>query len=926
MARFCSRSFGLVLVVIALPAGTRPCAAQTAFVRHAPTLNGSVEGSVQQMTAENVTLNGNASITGDLLVPGTPSLRLNGGPVFGGTTAGAGSATPSNYQVTLNGGSHLGRLRTRTDPVSLPAVTAPSQPAGSRSVSVNNSSQSPGDFATIRNLTLNGNVGPVAVPPGTYGGLIANGNSGFILGLSGAGTPAVYNFQNLTLNGNSVLEVVGPVVVTLNGGFSINGSMGAPGHSEWLRLRLAGGGLTLNGNVSLYGYVEAPAGTVTLNGSSRLVGGIASDGLIVNGNSLLRLVAVSVPKRPPTVTLLSPLGGTIFPSGTAIKLIATAGDLDGTVTRVEFYDGNAKIGDGSAILSASYELVLPGGLPPGAHVLVARATDNLGAAVSSSPVSIMVNPPQNRMPEVVLTAPLGQSTHAAGASLGLSATASDADGVIVKVEFYIDGELIGTLTAPSEFPSSYAIFCPAPGVAGSHILKARAYDNTGSFQDSVPVSITVVASLPYAADFEGAKRYRLGSLQGQQGWTVTQGAAEVVSSTAFQGTQSVELKPGPVGAVARQTFAGSAGDGPTFVDLFVRPVAGLNPEEGSAFDLGGATVAFVRDGTAGRMQALQWDAFGAPSWKPAGSPVALDGGGGATRWIRLTARLSYATGAWDIYVDGQLAWADLGFDYMKPAPLALTALSVQGGAPQASYFDFLYAGLDNPLFADADRDGMDDAWEIDNGLDPAVDDRDGDKDGDGLVNVREYQLGTRADRADTDGDGLPDAWEVQRHLDPLKAAEPDADTDGDGVSDLEEYAAGINPLAADTDGDGLPDGWEIAHGFNPSANDSIADIDGDGWSNLEEYRRGSDPHDFFNGVLPRTETLNDGGPGAEEELSMVVRKADGTPWPNAPAVFHITSGTRRISAVRNGPAYGSTVSVRADAQGVARVYLEPYQP
>jgi hypothetical protein len=43
-------------------------------------------------------------------------------------------------------------------------------------------------------------------------------------------------------------------------------------------------------------------------------------------------------------------------------------------------------------------------------------------------------------------------------------------------------------------------------------------------------------------------------------------------------------------------------------------------------------------------------------------------------------------------------------------------------------------------------------------------------------------------------------------------------------------------------------------------------------------------------------------------------------------VFQITSGTRRISARKNGPDYGTTVSVQADANGIARVYLEPYEP
>ena len=46
--------------------------APVALVHHAPSLNsGLVTGSIQQMLAENVTLNGNASVSDDLRVPGT---------------------------------------------------------------------------------------------------------------------------------------------------------------------------------------------------------------------------------------------------------------------------------------------------------------------------------------------------------------------------------------------------------------------------------------------------------------------------------------------------------------------------------------------------------------------------------------------------------------------------------------------------------------------------------------------------------------------------------------------------------------------------------------------------------------------------------------------------------------------------------------
>lgn len=41
--------------------------------------------------------------------------------------------------------------------------------------------------------------------------------------------------------------------------------------------------------------------------------------------------------------------------------------------------------------------------------------------------------------------------------------------------------------------------------------------------------------------------------------------------------------------------------------------------------------------------------------------------------------------------------------------------------------------------------------------------------------------------ADSDGDGMPDAWEVEQELDPLNPADGRTDLDGDGYTNLEEY-------------------------------------------------------------------------------------------------------------------------------------------
>lgn len=260
----------------------------TALVRHMTSLNGSIDASVQVLTPENVTLNGSASISGDLLVPGSAQVRLNGQPAFGGTVEGSGAPDPDTHTVRLNGAAELRHLVRQIDPLTLPSVDAPPQPAGTRSVSLNRPSDSVGDFATVRNLTLNSQIGLISVPPGSYNSFSANGGSGFVLGNAGATEPSIYYLQNLTLNGGSRIEVVGPVVVLLAGGLSINSNVTFSSHPvSWLTLQFAAGGLAVNGNVVLPATVIAPSGTVTLNGSSRVKGAIKADRLIVNGNALL---------------------------------------------------------------------------------------------------------------------------------------------------------------------------------------------------------------------------------------------------------------------------------------------------------------------------------------------------------------------------------------------------------------------------------------------------------------------------------------------------------------------------------------------------------------------------------------------------------------------------------------------------------------
>ena len=216
-------------------AATLSIAAVT-LVNHAPSLNsGVVEGSIRQMLGEGVALNGSTTISGDLFAPGLPNVILNGSPNYGGTLDGSGATTPTNYTVTLNSNTTLGHLVRRTDPVSLPAVTAPAAPTGTRNVTLNNASDPVGDWATVRNLTLNSNAGQIATPAGAYGDFTANGGSGFTLGVAGSVLPSVYYFQRLTLNSQAQIQVVGPVIVVVTNSVSVNGGViGSADHPAWL--------------------------------------------------------------------------------------------------------------------------------------------------------------------------------------------------------------------------------------------------------------------------------------------------------------------------------------------------------------------------------------------------------------------------------------------------------------------------------------------------------------------------------------------------------------------------------------------------------------------------------------------------------------------------------------------------------------------
>jgi chitinase len=97
---------------------------------------------------------------------------------------------------------------------------------------------------------------------------------------------------------------------------------------------------------------------------------------------------------------------------------------------------------------------------------------------------------------VSLTAPSSGSVFNVGVSITLSATASDSNGSVTRVDFYRDSTLIGTDTT-----SPYSVVW-ANALAGTYGLTAVARDNAGAMTVSSTRDITVKsATLPTKAVF-----------------------------------------------------------------------------------------------------------------------------------------------------------------------------------------------------------------------------------------------------------------------------------------------------------------------------------------------------------------------------------------------------------------------------------------
>ncbi|HEX6432526.1 MAG TPA: glycosyl hydrolase family 18 protein [Niastella sp.] len=246
--------------------------------------------------------------------------------------------------------------------------------------------------------------------------------------------------------------------------------------------------------------------------------------------------------QAPTVSITSPANNATYTPPASVSITASASDVDGTISKVEFYNGATKLGEATA---APYSYTWSN-VAAGTYVLTAKATDNGGAVTTSGGVTIVVGTgtgtgcngieawtatgvylsgkqvvynnkiyeakwwSQNEQPDlntgdgkvwkyisdcsgsgtntppvVTLTAPAANATYSAPATVTISATASDADGTVSKVGFYNGSTLLAEVTAA---PYSYTWSNVA---AGTYTITAKATDNASASTTTAAVTITV---------------------------------------------------------------------------------------------------------------------------------------------------------------------------------------------------------------------------------------------------------------------------------------------------------------------------------------------------------------------------------------------------------------------------------------------------
>lgn len=211
-----------------------------------------------------------------------------------------------------------------------------------------------------------------------------------------------------------------------------------------------------------------------------LVAGYRSSGL-QRRNLAGQTLITGTTNQAPQVQLTAPANNATYTSPASIAVTANASDADGTISKVEFFNGTTSLGvDATSPYAVSWTNVAAG-----TYTITAKATDNSNAVTTSSAVTVVISNPVNKAPTVSITSPANNASFTAPATISVTANASDADGTISKVEFFN-----GTNSLGVDASSPYAVSWTNVAT-GTYNITAKATDNNNAVTTSAAVTVVV---------------------------------------------------------------------------------------------------------------------------------------------------------------------------------------------------------------------------------------------------------------------------------------------------------------------------------------------------------------------------------------------------------------------------------------------------
>lgn len=201
--------------------------------------------------------------------------------------------------------------------------------------------------------------------------------------------------------------------------------------------------------------------------------------------------------QAPSLTIISPLNQAHITEGSTITLKADANDSDGSIDSVEFFANNQSLGQ---VSTPPYQLDWDATI--GTDTIAMIATDDLGKTTTQSVLISVKSSSTNIAPNVTLAQPSSNNNIQMNDNVTFTATASDSDGYVANVEFYVDNQLAATDTSePFEYQWT--------ATAGEHLFKAKATDDEGL--STLSNRVTIQVETPATGGCAGVTTYSAGT-------------------------------------------------------------------------------------------------------------------------------------------------------------------------------------------------------------------------------------------------------------------------------------------------------------------------------------------------------------------------------------------------------------------------------